>query len=492
MIKHILIAFCLITISFSQKYSQVKFSGFDPGPGEILIDGIIKWEYLGKYTEVRLDTAYFRKAVGDKKYIHQIIIPIKGTEFLINYHPDFYGGVEFLQEGNSDLDAYLYANDRNTFSLKDSVCHTFLFAPEKEIKISSMGNIKYKSKKTKYINLPGVDKIDELHFSIKYRFKDFEGANNVSNFKPEEVRIMNFASHVKNTFDEYRERLIRDVDKWKYKFLEDLLQGETDPMVQLKIIYDFISYNFNYSTAYKQDPLLKELLHNKPKLSQMFNTCRGICRDFSLLMHRLASFMFISIYDINGVIIINNKDNFTDQTIRSLEKHAWTRIMFNWEWYICDPTTNVGNIKIPDQKDFRFNNVFLVKENYAEKFYYPDLPMYGSNHPPDLNKVEVEKLTKINDILFLKGFKILTPLKEIEIIKSDPFVFTLKIPDDAKIAGYLLDESDKKYKRIYPESSGAENSFLVQPENPGDYSFVLYGKINGKSERLLEIPFRKK
>ncbi|MBU1101076.1 MAG: hypothetical protein KKA84_11795 [Bacteroidetes bacterium] len=457
-------------------------------PGEIYILGVLKAKYKGKPFTAVLDTAYYKMETYDRSYMQKIIIPLKGTSMYLSYWPDYNGSIQFRFYDNPDFDALIYCNKQEFNLKKDSINNSFFFEAKKNFSISML---EWDSKRVlgpRGVIIPDLTDISEFKFGITYRKKDYKGQNNFSKYKPEEVRILDYSQHGIQVFDKYIERLKFDYNNCKHDFLKELLKGETDHMVRLKIIYDFISYNFEHDLTGKSN---QQSVNYAGSLSELFQKLRCYCGGFTNMFRDLTHLAGIHLYKEKGSYYTLTRDEDWDIDMISSEPYAWNKIMFNWQWYYIDVTLNAGKGLHDKTDNYRENNYFLISEEYASDIYVTDNELYFTKKDVDRSSILPEQYTKIHELFHRRGYKFLTPVKEIEFANDVPLVFTIEKPAGAELAATLRTDDNTKVPGVKTKRGVNTTIFEVLPEENGAYYLYLFSRIDGEIEYVAMIRIKK-
>jgi hypothetical protein len=117
---------------------------------------------------------------------------------------------------------------------------------------------------------------------------------------------------------------------------ENLLKGETDPFMKVKLIHDWICASIAYDAA-----MLKQGVVTNQDIQTVLASRKAVCSGYSRVFQTMADFAGIPCVTVSGYV----KNQRGARGLSQDNSHAWNLVQIYGRWYIVDTTFDAGYVK---------------------------------------------------------------------------------------------------------------------------------------------------
>lgn len=180
-----------------------------------------------------------------------------------------------------------------------------------------------------------------------------------------------------------------DPEKALRDFTRQLVQGENDPYMKIKLIHDWITLSVNYDVA-----MLERGVVTGQDIRTVLSARKAVCSGYSKLFETMASAAGFEAKTIHGWARgLSGNFEFTPRN-----SHAWNMVNISGQWLFLDTTFDAGAFT-----DGRY------KQRYSTDYLFPGPEQLQYTHFPEdpsdqLMSRPIDRSRFINQALFLPEF----------------------------------------------------------------------------------------
>ncbi len=280
--------------------------------------------------------------------------------------------------------------------------------------------------------------------------------------RPIEEKAVNVPSKLMNAVFESPQIYIGELVKF-------LIEDETDPFLQVKLIHDWIADNIAYDTA----AYFSGNISSQAWALTLKNR-KSVCEGYAGLFEKMCGLAGISCVKISGHARGYGFSLFEDENLKE-SNHAWNAVEIQDSWYLVDCTWDAGYIEGAEFLK-HYSTAYLFLEPEAMIYtHFPENPKWQLlSRPIDASTIAEEP--NYRGRYFLMGLRPIENLKKLNYTGSS-FQFSFPAPQDIIFTSRLKSEDGRTAENaslVHYRENTAE--VLVTFPAPGRWELQLFAK----------------